>query len=576
MNEQQPPPREPAELKLRLSRRDSIAIGVLVGMVLLIGVVGNWLGQQRQPTAPAPTPAEATAGAIYGMVIRDPWYDFGTDPAHPEEPNRAAQDRMGEILGELGVRWVRLEFHLEGGDLTLEQQLARYDYFIREVAPRHNLRILGLLGYGLIRGQDPMLLAATSSEVDPLYGPGIDNAKRIWLNRALLVVNRYGGAVAAYQVLNEPNRLTPTWTQAIPAAEVARLQTALYRAVRQGDTADPDDPDAAPEADQAWRAEVQLILSGIQPAGSGEITAFGHLPDSYYLRQLYASESFQRYHSQHGRYPLDGLGYHPYPREIDISLTPTPTPTPTDTDEEPEPSQPEQPDPARDIALMQERLDVLRGVLTDLGAGDLPFWLTEIGYNAGFGLQDDETQATFLHLLSETIATRPDVAQVFWFKYEDFPPASGPDAQRWGVVRIPFVGGPCPGGACYEPAGRPDLRRPAFFVYREQTSAAARLPEPPARVLLRGNPATVVDRPLTLCARVERPSAALPLTYTWEIVGRDVYIEQADLKMTLDVRWSEPGIYQVRLEASNAGGSIINSREVRVYPHLRLPGLRRV
>jgi len=63
------------------------------------------------------------------------------------------------------------------------------------------------------------------------------------------------------------------------------------------------------------------------------------------------------------------------------------------------------------------------------------------------------------------------VARIFWFKYEDFPPADGPNAQRWGLVRIPFrppqPGENCPGGACYALNGEPERWRPAYLVYRE-------------------------------------------------------------------------------------------------------------
>jgi hypothetical protein len=66
------------------------------------------------------------------------------------------------------------------------------------------------------------------------------------------------------------------------------------------------------------------------------------------------------------------------------------------------------------------------------------------------------------------LAARDDIATIFWFKYEDFPPASGPLAQKWGVVRIPFTeDAACPGGACYDPTGEPAYRRPAFWTYRE-------------------------------------------------------------------------------------------------------------
>ena len=66
---------------------------------------------------------------------------------------------------------------------------------------------------------------------------------------------------------------------------------------------------------------------------------------------------------------------------------------------------------------------------------------------------------------------QPEVANVFWFKYEDFPPDSGPRAQHWGVVQIPFTTGDCPGGACYDLSGKPAVYRGSYFAYRELAGA---------------------------------------------------------------------------------------------------------
>ncbi|NJK79376.1 MAG: PKD domain-containing protein [Chloroflexaceae bacterium] len=512
---------------------------------------------------------------MYGMVIRDPWYDFGSIPAAPNAPNYAAQDLMGAMLEQLGVQWVRMEFHIEGSDLTIAEQIARNDYFIYEVAPRHNLKILGLLGYGLVRGQDPRILGQVSFEVDPQYGPGIDQAKRIWLDRAQFVINRYGDAVAAYQVLNEPNRLATEWNAALPPSEVARLQTVLYRAVRHPTTANDSN-------DAAWRSTVQLVLSGIQPAGSGQINQFGHLSDADYIRRLYTAAPFQDYFAEHGRFPLDGLGYHPYPLEVYRSTIPITAP---DTLTSAMIATYEQdlqqilatPDPQRDIAIITQRLDSIRAVLEEVGDPVQPFWITELGFNVAYGNQDATMQATFMQELASQIAPRPDVARVFWFKYEDFPPADGPDAQQWGVVRIPFEPGGCAGGACYDIAGRPALLRPAFFVYREQSGAAARLPEPPAQVTIWGEPGgALVYEPTTLYATVERTSVAQPITYTWQINDEPPIVHTGGLTDSLTLHWSRPGTYHLTLEARNTSGPVISSRVLRVYPCRCWPPLRRV
>src|SRR5258706_12617108 len=97
----------------------------------------------RAEAAPAAAPG-ASNHDLMGMVIRDPWYDFRTTA--PGEPNKAFQDTMGATLAGMGVRWVRLDFHIVVplADVTIDQsqaidaEIAKNDYFINEVAPRHN------------------------------------------------------------------------------------------------------------------------------------------------------------------------------------------------------------------------------------------------------------------------------------------------------------------------------------------------------------------------------------------------------------------------------------------------------
>ena len=119
---------------------------------------------------------------------------------------------------------------------------------------------------------------------------------------------------------------------------------------------------------------------------------------------------------------------------------------------------------------MTVRINLLRTRLTalDAQAGASPFWITEIGYNVAYSNQNMSGQALFLRETFTTLGSRSDVAVIFWFKYEDFPPADGSNAQRWGIVRIPFQEDPrCPGGACYARGGEPILVRPSYMALRE-------------------------------------------------------------------------------------------------------------
>lgn len=428
--------------------------------VLLALIAGSaWLAPTRQP-ATASAQVVAINPELLGMVVRDPWYEFGTNPRYPNQPNYEAQERMGQILAEAGVRWVRLEFFVDEALGGLEPNLARYDYFVNEVAPRHKLKVMGLLGFAVVRDVDPRdarygLLAPTSS--DPQFGGGVNPYLRTWLDRALQIAVRYGDRVAAYEVLNEQNRLPGAPGQfgggeGIDPALAARLHAKFYRCFKQNQCAHSS-------PDPVWRAGVRLILGGLHPRGSDSLLGTAPAParpgpvsDRDYLAALYSSEPFGSYFAANGTYPVDGLGYHPYPVEIRSTL--------------------QQID--AEVGRVGARLDELRSRLratlqkTDPVSAEVPFWITEIGYNAGYGQQNSAGQASFMRAIFGAMAARGDVATVFWFKYEDFPPADGPDAQRWGIVRVPFeLDARCPGGACYAPSGEPELRRAAFFVYRE-------------------------------------------------------------------------------------------------------------
>lgn len=399
-------------------------------IALLFGLLSQpTLPTRAQPnTATTPLPAD-----LMGMVIRDPWYDFGTQPDQPHQPNYAAQERMGQVLSDMGVRWVRFEFRIEGTAELSTTQIARNDYFINEVAPRHGLKVLGMLGFGLVADQPPQALNYTDTlTIDPLYGGGVNDYMRSWLDRARMIAARYEGRVATYEILNEQNRLPPSGDSINPLV-AGRLQTKFYRFFHQTDRA---------LADQQWRDGVKIIVGGLHPAGTGEPGRAGYLSDRDYLRALYQSDGFTSYRQIYGSYPLDGLGYHPYPEEIRVQL-------------------------ADSLDLIDQRMLEMREVLSEVGDPLRLFWVTEIGYNAAYRRQTAVGQGDFMRQVFQRLAVRGDVAAIFWFKYEDFPPASGPNAQRWGVVRIPFSTGACPGGACYELTGEPAEYRYAYWVYRE-------------------------------------------------------------------------------------------------------------
>lgn len=397
--------------------------------------------------APRTTAPAALDSEFMGMVIRDPWYDFDTNPSYPNAPNQDFQDRMGATLATAGVRWVRLDFHIVGNDPAAE--IAKNDYFIQTVAPRHGLKVLALLSFDLLQGVDAHQLNNPSS-ISSKYGGGVNQYMDTWLTRALMIADRYGDAIAAYEVLNEENRLAqyvpggPSG-DAIQPEITARLLTKFYRFCRNlGPT---DGPHGC--------AQARIILGGLHPRGTSNPTDPNQIvmTDAEYLRRVYDKDTasspfvyFKNNYSPDGTYPVDGIGYHPYPEEIRPSLA---------------------------DARINGRLPVMRQALQDVNDPYKQFWITEVGYNVAYYKNSPAGLEPFLRDVYTSLAARrlandqPEVANVFWFKYEDFPPATGPNAQQWGVVRIPFATGPCPGGVCYDVNGTPALYRPSFWAYRE-------------------------------------------------------------------------------------------------------------
>lgn len=528
-----------------------VTIPLLALLLVFIGYLASTVHYWFPPPPPDPDKL--------GMVIRDPWYDFGTHPGHPEQPNYAAQDRMGALLHQMGVRWVRLEFHIEGTDAFSVTQVARNDYFIREVAPRYNFRILGLLGFGLIRDYDPHLLGRHTPETDLVYGAGIDDIKRLWLNRARMIVNRYQGQVDAYELFNEPNRVSRHGDVGIPAPEIARLHATFYTFFRSIDRSAP--------GDEEWRDDVEIILGGLQPAGTGSLDDSGYLSDREYLRQIYTSDSFAHYYEIYHRFPVDGVGYHPYPREIFSSMTgrsgklnvKSPGVLPTKG------SQLWDRTAERDMGRVLRRLDQMRRVLIEVGDSAKPFWITEIGFNAGYPGQDEATQADMVRLSYSLLAARGDIEHIFWFKFEDFPPGIGPAAQQWGTVIIPFIlDAACPGRSCYEARARPVRIRPSFWAYRDLAGRASSLPEPPAEVIISGPTIAPINMPVIFSALVSRPTGAQPVTYAWQADRQADVIHQGSLQDSVTFTWKRPGTYTLMVEATNAGGSVIARYDITV------------
>jgi hypothetical protein len=373
---------------------------------------------------------------MMGLVGRDPYFETTRGRV-----NQLAMDEMGRHMAEIGVRWVRLDVRMAtpllAGNAAIDAAIRPYDYFIKTVAPRHGIKVLLLLNFDLLMGIDANAMATGPFVDNAVYGPEYNTYMQAWMRRAFRIIQRYGKGVSAIEVLNEANRL-PQYSaggpvgNAVPATAWAQLVTTLYQHCNE--TTLVKSCQGTP-----------IILGGLHPRGTDAQGATPAQSDIDYLSDIYASPAFQAEYAKNGRWPVDGIGYHPYPVELAQIGVSSQTAA---------------------FNRLRARLELLNDPLRQV-------WVTEIGYNVGYASQTEAGQAAFLRTVYQTLAVRMlsngvrEIAVVFWFKYEDFPPATGVHAQKWGLVRIPFVDGSCPGGACYERSGLPSYYRLAWYYYRD-------------------------------------------------------------------------------------------------------------
>jgi hypothetical protein len=254
----------------------------------------------RAAVAEAPALPAATRGHdadFFGIVGRDPWFEWGTDPTrHPNDVNRTALEGMARDLAYAGAGWVRIELRAEhddnapGGPGYIDYR--KWDWFIKECAPKYGLKVLLLLGSALLdhSSVDP---SASFSRIndEPDRPDDTNNYVRLYAARAKEVADHFGPAVAAYEILNEPNISEILFVESgyqeveFKPAIFGALLTEVYSAIK------PAHPN------------VQLIVGGLlygsRPGGGSA--------DFDYLWEIYQSRRVREYRAANGRYPFDGV-----------------------------------------------------------------------------------------------------------------------------------------------------------------------------------------------------------------------------------------------------------------------------
>ncbi len=386
-----------------------------------------------------PTIARGSDADFYGIVGRDPWFEWGTDPqGHPNDVNRTALEGMAQDLAYAGAGWVRIEMRADhdanapAGPGYIDYR--KWDWFIKECAPKYNLKVLLLLGSALLDHSAVDPTASFSRINDPADRPdGTNNYSRLFAARAKEVADHYGDSVSAYEILNEANIseilfVESGGTQAEFRPEIyGALLSDVYAAIK------PAHP------------KVQLIVGGLlygfRPNGSA---------DYDYLYVLYQSKRVQEYKKANGRFPFDGVASHAYY--------------------------------VGDARKIVDHFWQLRGVMVAAGDESNKLWLTEIGlmgapptvrseFLAATPTKDEEAQAQLIRALFPLLLreTRGFVANVFWFKYEDFPLPNG--WANYGLVRLPIDA-----RGTY---GQPPMPRKTAFAAFQSFANPAALPTAP-------------------------------------------------------------------------------------------------
>jgi hypothetical protein len=376
------------------------------------------------PAAQAAEPAEVPPEGFMGMVVRDPHYEWRTNPEYPGA-NEAFMDAMGRNLQVAGVEWVRIEFRSENkhSDVPGQLRLEQYDYFINTVAPKYGLKVLALLATQLVHTPDGEYINPEEFDTgvrtgDLRYGDNVNNYMRIFFDNAFEIARRYpydgNRGIAAFEILNEENRYIGGGGRGLEPRNVAELLTKFYRIYRRGgnDVFGPRSTD------------VKIILGGIHPGRCDDcVTTDGlRMTDRQYLDAIYASTAFTSYKTSNGRFPLDGVGYHPYPAEVASGLV-------------------EEHSGFSELPRVPQRMSDIRDVMTRHGDTANKIWVTEIGERgAPRDIENQRRQSEFMKTIYWMLwRQRAFVQNVFWFKYEDFAVpedanATGPE--NWGVVRL--------------------------------------------------------------------------------------------------------------------------------------------
>lgn len=354
---------------------------------------------------------------FFGVVGRDPWYEFNTNPAYPNALNQAFLNAQFDHVQNASLGWMRFEFHADtNGTPSGVINWQKWDWFVAE-ANRRGIKLLALLGSGIIT-ENVIDLLATADAAD-----GTNAYIRNFVARADEIATRYKGQLAAWEILNEPNvnaelnNATHGSRQSIGPDRFGTLLAKVYRGFAAiGETA-------------------PLLIGGLYNATPVENRS---LTPAAYLQELYSSRPIHFFSQDVGRFPWSGIAVHPYP------------------------------DFTKPGDLSEQVFNAVNSIYqTALQNHDPALtWITEVGRMAEPAQPNaiptfaEIDQTDFLLRTTAQFEYRlaGAVARWFWFKLEDF--MINNTWYNWGLLRL--AQGATPGS--YDPNGA---------VYRYKTAYAS-------------------------------------------------------------------------------------------------------
>lgn len=362
---------------------------------------------------------------LFGVVGRDPWYEWNTNPKYPGL-NLEFLENMARELRFMGARYIRIEFRADEkpGTRGGEVNFAKYDAFVNDIAPRYGLKVLGLLGYAIVNWDSPSDQDLHYRHYnDPPDNPdGTNNLIRMYSNRARDIMAHYGDKVASWEILNEFNY----WEGVSLLPE--RAGTLMVQTYTLGKQVSPH----------------SQIIVGAQLAME---PPNGPISETQYFNAFYGSAPVQEYYKHthaapldNTRFPWDGVAWHPYFTNVYDS-----------------------------VKSVQQVIGSMRG----WGDTTSKLWITEVGlqahtYPLNQCLQDPQEvdQANFLSDFFKqlTASNLNDIATIFWFKYEDFYDSNNGNIIPYGLVRLQPNGG---NQASYAPSGIVARYKTAYYTFQK-------------------------------------------------------------------------------------------------------------